>query len=101
MKWQAQTAKAKFSALLRAAREKGPQTITVHGKEAVVMVSKAEFDRLKTAEAPARTGLDLFKSIRELDIDLDELIGPRTPDPPSAREAVDFSSPDWDPMDKP
>ena len=39
--------KAQFSELVRRAREKGPQRVTVHGKDAVVVVDAAEWDRLK------------------------------------------------------
>ncbi len=45
--WPLQDAKARFSELVRRAREKGPQRVTVHGKDAVVVVDAAEWDRLK------------------------------------------------------
>ncbi|HJS79412.1 MAG TPA: type II toxin-antitoxin system prevent-host-death family antitoxin [Vitreimonas sp.] len=38
--WQLQTAKAQLSELLRKAREEGPQTITVRGKEEYVVTVK-------------------------------------------------------------
>jgi antitoxin Phd len=44
--WQLQEAKAKFSELVRASEE-GPQEITVRGKTAAVILSKADYDRLK------------------------------------------------------
>ena len=44
--WQLQVVKNKFSELVRRAREEGPQTVTVHGKPAVVVVDAAEFARL-------------------------------------------------------
>jgi prevent-host-death family protein len=46
-RWRLQDAKAQFSELVRRAREKGPQRVTVHGKDAVVVVDAAEWDRLK------------------------------------------------------
>ena len=46
-RWPLQDAKARFSELIRRAREKGPQRITVHGKDAVVVVDAEEWDRLK------------------------------------------------------
>ena len=46
-RWRLQDAKAQFSELVRQAREKGPQRVTVHGKDAVVVVDAAEWDRLK------------------------------------------------------
>ena len=45
--WRLQDAKARFSELVRRAREKGPQRVTVHGKDAVVVVDAEEWDRLK------------------------------------------------------
>jgi prevent-host-death family protein len=45
-RWRLQDAKARFSELVRRAREKGPQRVTVHGKDAVVVVDANEWDRL-------------------------------------------------------
>jgi prevent-host-death family protein len=47
MIWQLQEAKQKFSQLVRRAMEEGPQTVTRHGEEAVVVISAREFRRLK------------------------------------------------------
>jgi antitoxin Phd len=46
MNWQLQEAKNKFSQVVREAQEHGPQVITVHGKEAVVVLSSEEYERL-------------------------------------------------------
>jgi len=46
MIWQLQEAKQKLSQLVRRALEEGPQTITRHGEEAVVVISASEFRRL-------------------------------------------------------
>ena len=45
--WRLQDAKARFSELVRKARSEGPQHVTVHGREAVVVLSEDEFKRLK------------------------------------------------------
>ena len=45
--WQLQEAKARFSELVRGAAEDGPQTITVRGRRAAVLLSAADYDRLK------------------------------------------------------
>ena len=45
--WQVQEAKAHFSALVRSAETDGPQTITVHGRRAAVVLSADDYDRLK------------------------------------------------------
>ena len=39
MHWQLQEAKAKFSELVQKAIDEGPQTVTRHGKDAVVVLS--------------------------------------------------------------
>jgi prevent-host-death family protein len=44
--WQLQDAKARFSEVFRLARSRGPQRVTRHGKEAVVVVPAEEFERL-------------------------------------------------------
>ena len=49
--WKLEEAKARFSEVVRLARERGPQRITVHGREAVVVLSAADYARL----APAAT----------------------------------------------
>jgi prevent-host-death family protein len=42
-----QDAKARFSELVRRAKSEGPQLVTVHGREEIVVVSADEFRRLK------------------------------------------------------
>ena len=44
--WQLQDAKARFSELVKRAREEGPQHVSVRGEPAVVVVSEEEFARL-------------------------------------------------------
>jgi prevent-host-death family protein len=48
-RWQSRHAKAHFSELVRGARTEGPQHVTVHGRDAVVVVAAEEFRRLKDA----------------------------------------------------
>jgi prevent-host-death family protein len=45
--WQLQAAKQHFSELVERARRDGPQVVTKHGKEAVVVVSAEEYRRLR------------------------------------------------------
>jgi prevent-host-death family protein len=45
-RWQLQDAKNRLSEVVREAREQGPQIITVHGKDAVVVMSADEYRRL-------------------------------------------------------
>jgi prevent-host-death family protein len=46
-KWLLQDAKARFSELVRRVRSEGPQRVTVHGRDEVVVISAEEFRRLK------------------------------------------------------
>lgn len=45
--WLLQDAKARFSELVRKVRSEGPQHVTVHGRDEVVVISAEEFRRLK------------------------------------------------------
>ncbi len=45
-KWQLQEAKNRLSELVRKARQEGPQVITLHGRDAVVVLSAREFKRI-------------------------------------------------------
>ena len=46
MHWQLQEANNKLSRVVREAQTNGPQTITLRGKDAVVVVSEGEYRRL-------------------------------------------------------
>ena len=46
-RWLLQDAKARFSELVRRVRSEGPQHVTVHGRDEVVVVAAEEFRRLK------------------------------------------------------
>ena len=57
--WSVQDAKNRFSEVVEAARRK-PQTVTKHGKPAVVVVAAEEYERLRhldRAESPSFTEL--------------------------------------------
>jgi prevent-host-death family protein len=49
--WKLEDAKSRFSEVVRRALTRGPQRVTRHGQDAVVVVAAAEYDRLV---APAR-----------------------------------------------
>ncbi len=49
--WQLQAAKARFSELFRIVRSKGPQWVTKQGKEAVVVLSAEQFEKLQKQKA--------------------------------------------------
>jgi prevent-host-death family protein len=68
--WMLQDAKARFSELVRRVRAEGPQHVTVHGRDEVVVVAAEEFRRLKGDP----TGESLVAAIqasphREIDIE--------------------------------
>jgi len=64
--WKLQDAKARFSELVRLARTGEAQTVTVHGKEAVVLVDPARFDITpKSASQSMETGADFFKASKK------------------------------------
>jgi prevent-host-death family protein len=46
-RWLLQDAKARFSELVRRVRTEGPQHVTVHGRDEVVVVAAEDFRRLK------------------------------------------------------
>ena len=47
--WQVQEAKARFSELLRASTEEGPQLVSSHGKPTAVVVPVASRSSTRTA----------------------------------------------------
>ena len=46
-RWRLQDAKARFSELVRRAQSQGPQHVTVHGRDSVVVLSEQDYARLK------------------------------------------------------
>ena len=71
--WQLQDAKARFSEVFRLARESGPQRVTKHGREAVVVLPAEEYARLAESEARKGSLVDFFAAspLRGSGIDLD------------------------------
>ena len=59
-RWRLQDAKARFSELVRLAHSDGPQHVTLHGRDAVVVIDSAEFHRLKGG----RTGQSLIDALQ-------------------------------------
>ncbi|MDW7762029.1 MAG: type II toxin-antitoxin system Phd/YefM family antitoxin [Acidobacteriota bacterium] len=45
-RWQLQEAKNKFSKLVEKARQEGPQFVTKHGKESIVVLSVEEYKKI-------------------------------------------------------
>ena len=59
--WALHDAKARFSEVVRKAKTEGPQKITVHGREEVVVVSIDEYRRVNGE----RTGAALIAAFRD------------------------------------
>jgi prevent-host-death family protein len=59
-RWRLQDAKARFSELVRLAHSEGPQRVTLHGRDAVVVVDAEDFQRLEGK----RTGQLLIDTLR-------------------------------------
>ncbi len=68
-KWQLQEAKNRFSEVVRKASEEGPQTVTKHGKDSVVVLSAEDYRKL---EQPKTSLVEFFQNspLSEIEIDL-------------------------------
>jgi prevent-host-death family protein len=67
--WLLQDAKSRFSELVRKVRSEGPQHVTVHGRDEVIVIAAEDYRRL----SGDRTGKDLIKALQSSprrDIDL-------------------------------
>lgn len=63
--WKLEDAKAQFSEVVRRANRAGPQRVTVRGKDAAVVISAADYDRLQ----PPRTQVPLVAFLEGLHLD--------------------------------
>lgn len=68
--WQLQKAKAELSRVIDLATQRGPQTITRHGRPAAVVVSAADYRRL-TRRAPDFVTFLRKVPLYELDLERD------------------------------
>lgn len=75
--WRLQDAKARLSEVVRRARSDGPQHVTVHGRDEVVVVSAEEYGRL----TGGRSGQLLVDALQASPYREVELEPPRTPLP--------------------
>lgn len=76
-RWPLQDAKARFSELVRRVRSDGPQHVTVHGRDEVVIVTAEEFHRLKGD----RTGATLIAALQSSPYPDTDIEPPRGPFP--------------------
>jgi len=63
--WKLEDAKARFSEVVRRAEQDGPQTVTVRGREAVVIVSADQFAKLQ----PSAKREPLVDFLQDLDLE--------------------------------
>jgi prevent-host-death family protein len=68
--WLLQDAKARFSELVRKVRSEGPQHVTVHGRDEVVVIAAEEFRRLK-GDLTGRALIDALQLSPHREIELD------------------------------
>ena len=68
--WRLQDAKARFSELVRLAHSEGPQRVTLHGRDAVVVVDAQEFLRLK-GERTGQLLIDALRASPHRDIEIE------------------------------
>lgn len=73
--WQLQDAKNRFSEVVTRALNEGAQTVTKHGKPAVIVVSVEDYER---TIAPRKS---LIAALRECPSDLSGLIAARSKEP--------------------
>ena len=66
--WQLQEAKNRFSEVVNKALEEGPQIVTRHGEEIVVILSKADYNRLVKSQASL---LEFFRQSPLVGIELE------------------------------
>jgi antitoxin Phd len=73
--WSLQDAKARFSEVVRQAREQGPQRVTYRGEDAVVVIDVDDLRKLMPTERPRQSlveflqesGLAEIDAVREMD----------------------------------
>lgn len=67
--WLLQDAKARFSELVRKVHSEGPQRVTVHGRDEVIVIAADEYRRLK-GEKTGRALIDAMQSCPHPDVEL-------------------------------
>ena len=68
--WHLQNAKARFSELVRRVRSDGPQHVTVHGRDEVVVISAEDFRRLN-GEMTGQALVDALQSSPYRDLEIE------------------------------
>jgi len=66
--WQLQEAKQKFSELVRRAEREGPQVVTRHGEEVVVVVPVEEYRRMRGHDGQKMSFKEFLMSAPDLSV---------------------------------
>ena len=74
--WPLQTAKARFSELIRCVKSDGPQHVTIHGRDEAVILSADEFRRLQGKQT-GRDLVDVMQTLPYQDLNLEPARGGR------------------------
>ncbi len=77
MSWQLQEAKQRFSELVRRAQREGPQVVTRHGEEVVVVVPAEEFRRMNERQSGEK--MDFKEFLMSAPEGLEHIIPQRPP----------------------
>ena len=80
MSWQVQEAKQRFSELVQRALDEGPQVVTRHGREAVVIMAADEYRRLTGSVPDFKEFLLSGPDLADLELDQDMRDFPRAVD---------------------
>jgi antitoxin Phd len=70
-RWSLSEAKDHFSELVDAAREGTPQTVTRHGRAAVVVLKAEDYERIQAEIKPAKTFVEYLLAAPKGDSDLE------------------------------
>jgi prevent-host-death family protein len=86
MAWQLQEAKQRFSEVVHRAQADGPQIVTRHGREVVVVIDFTEYRHLTEHRRDFRDFLLSFPSLDEASSVFDEIAAERTQQMPREAE---------------
>ena len=73
--WLLQDAKARFSELVRKVRSEGPQHVTVHGRDEVVVIAAEDFRRL-TGSVTGKALIEAMQASPHREIDIEPTRSP-------------------------
>jgi prevent-host-death family protein len=76
MRWQVQEAKQKFSEVVRRALSEGPQVVTRHGADVVIVIDAEEFRRMTGQSLDFKDFLRSAPALEELHLTRDEAAAP-------------------------